>query len=527
MATGPDYAVKRRRSAAGDRPRGTQISRRALAGGFAAVAGVACVLTPVAANAHPQTPAKPSHVRVESVSSSSLTVHAQSTAHKYRLYAAHKRGHLATDKITSHALKSHVSHKPKLRLKGLKYTTKPYYYRIKAVNGSKKRYSDIAGPVGLAPATPTNLQVSSTDEGTSLTWNSGAVTGFTVTQATDAAMTQNVQTYTITGQDQQFTPPHLAAGTTYYFQVEAVNNSTVSAASNTVQAMSMSSAQPVKLMTYNILEATADGRSEGHNTVAPWSKRRTGVINFINKAAPDVVSIQEGGSWVAAVRGPRQVDDLVTGLGGTYSLADTEIPPSQPHYFRTGCYILYKTADYTAVEPGGHWGLGDSRWAAYQVLQNNASGAKFLVVAPHLMVTKNGGTDQMREDEAESMVSQATAYDTTVGNVPIVYAGDFNSDPSQAHSFNGPSNYLLSQSMDDSFDVSPKHKHAKFDSANGYYTKPPKHAERIDYIFAPPGVAVTGWKMLLNLKHGKFHGVIPSDHNPVVADLRIPYPSSS
>jgi hypothetical protein len=34
---------------------------------------------------------------------------------------------------------------------------------------------------------------------------------------------------------------------------------------------------------------------------------------------------------------------------------------------------------------------------------------------------------------------------------------------------------------------------------------------------------VTSWSQLLNLSHGEFTGVIPSDHNPVVANLEFPY----
>jgi hypothetical protein len=36
-------------------------------------------------------------------------------------------------------------------------------------------------------------------------------------------------------------------------------------------------------------------------------------------------------------------------------------------------------------------------------------------------------------------------------------------------------------------------------------------------------VAVRRWEMRLNLTAGSFVGVIPSDHNPVVADVVLPY----
>ena len=45
----------------------------------------------------------------------------------------------------------------------------------------------------------------------------------------------------------------------------------------------------------------------------------------------------------------------------------------------------------------------------------------------------------------------------------------------------------------------------------------------IDHVFASPGIAVTAWREILQLRGGKFLGVIPSDHNPVVADLLVSY----
>ena len=42
-------------------------------------------------------------------------------------------------------------------------------------------------------------------------------------------------------------------------------------------------------------------------------------------------------------------------------------------------------------------------------------------------------------------------------------------------------------------------------------------------MYAPAGVAVRGWALALKLSDGKFVGAIPSDHNPLVADVVLPY----
>jgi hypothetical protein len=42
----------------------------------------------------------------------------------------------------------------------------------------------------------------------------------------------------------------------------------------------------------------------------------------------------------------------------------------------------------------------------------------------------------------------------------------------------------------------------------------------------PPGVGVRRFEVVASLTSGRYVGVIPSDHNPVAADLVLPYPAS-
>jgi endonuclease/exonuclease/phosphatase family metal-dependent hydrolase len=512
----------------GSRPHASAWWQRGLAGLVLVLGIAAClVIVPSPASAHTSAPGRPTGLRVVKISSSSLTVTAAGKARHFRLFVAHRPRLLATKRI-SRARKSRLRRRPQLTLRHLHFTTRPFYYRVEARNGRKhRRYSSIEGTVSLQPATPTGLTAVTSEAGTYLSWHSQPATGFLITQATDPSMTQNVTTYTTANRDHVFTPHNLEEGTTYYFDVEALNGDAQSAPTSTVMAMTQSEQQPVRVMTYNIRKETLDGIRENGNVVAPWSQRRVAVAALINNAAPDAVAIQEGAALVAPDE--RQVDDLVQALGGTYSLAETEIPPGEPgHTGRTGTYILYRNGVVSPVDQPGHWDIGDDRTAAYQVLQYNSSGAQFLFVAPHLQVNgQPGGTDQGRENEDKSVVSQANAYAAWLGGLPIVYGGDFNSDPSHAHAFNGPSDYNLSVGIDDSFDVAQSRHNAQYNSANGYMSKPPTYGLRLDYLFVTPGTAVTSWQMLLNLSHGRYAGVIPSDHNPVVADLLIPYQAVS
>lgn len=280
--------------------------------------------------------------------------------------------------------------------------------------------------------------------------------------------------------------------------------------------------QSVRVMTYNILELSADGRHEGTGTVAPWSKRKGAAARLIRRANPDVVAIQEGSDWVGRPRGRRQVDSLRSALGGVYALSHTEVSPDKPHYFRTGCYILYKKSEYALAGHAWHWALGNQRWAAYQLLENRQTHARFLFVSTHLLVGVGAADDQKRENETKSLLKQAGRYAANHG-VPVIYGGDFNSDHNRRHAFNGPAIAMRQANVADAFNAANSRALGRYNSANDNARRPPKFGDHIDYVFASAGVVVRSWRLVMDLSRGRLVGVIPSDHNPVVASLAYPY----
>jgi len=125
-----------------------------------------------------------------------------------------------------------------------------YYYRVRAVNGavystySFEAYATTQPP--SPPSIPTELTAAAaSDTVINLTWadNSNNETGFVIERKTGATGTYtqvstvgtNVRTYSSTG---------LAAGTTYYYRVRAVNGTTYSAYSNEANATTQAAAPP-------------------------------------------------------------------------------------------------------------------------------------------------------------------------------------------------------------------------------------------------------------------------------------------
>ncbi|HWB66599.1 MAG TPA: endonuclease/exonuclease/phosphatase family protein [Mycobacteriales bacterium] len=494
----------------------------------AAITFGAILLAPVSASASAKTPDQPKHLHLVAVTKTSITAAVKPAAHakRYRLYVGRKQRDLAVVRAASAAVAAKSSRKPRITVTGLPYATAPYYFRIAAINGSKRRFSATIGSAELMPPSPTKLVAHSSATGTYLTWHGEQVPHLTVLQATNPTFTAGRRTYQIRAIARQFTPYGLARGQTYYFRVRSHSGPSHGKWSNVAHTTVVSSEQSLRMMTYNLMDLSRDGTKEDGTTIAPWSERLKGVVQWFRQASPDVAAVEEGGDWVGATGGPRQVDSVVSALGGSYSLAHTEVSPGEPGCcHRTGQYLLYKTSAYRAVGDGGHWtfpGNGSTHEAAYQILQNRTTGARLLVVAVHVAVGNHKSADRLRKRQTALLIQDARGYAAAHGNLPVVYGGDFNSAP-QNHAVDGPGIEMRKADVADAFNVAQSHKNSRFNSANGYFRKPPAAGIYLDHIFASPGVAVKSWRLMLNLQHGRFVGVIPSDHNPLVSDLVISY----
>lgn len=493
--------------------------------GLASLCAAALTAGPAQASAWPTTPVG---IRVTAVASTTFTVGLKpsTNARSYRLYVSTLKSDLfyqnLINGVASAARRVYYASQPSLRAAGLTYTTNPYYYRVEALNGTRRSYAVDIGSLGLRPAVPTGLVA----KGSYLLWGAGRATGFTIEQATDSAMTANVHTHTIRGEAHQYTPYGVTHGSTYYFRVRAVNQSTPSAYTPAVPMTLPTQQQSVKVMTYNILKNTSDLTTEMGNLISPWSQRRPAAAALIKSIDPDVVGVQEGNNWVGTRPGTRQVDSLnseLRSVGANYALAATEITYPNFGWNRTGDYILYKPSVYRAYAAAGHFSIGDGRWGAYQPLQNIASGARFLFVCTHLIAGAGRAADMTREAEAQRLVQQASSKAATLG-VPVVYAGDFNSNQvTKQHPVDGPGIVMRNAHLNDARLISPIRHLEQYDSMNQYRRRPYAYYIYIDYLFAGPGAAVTAWGTALRLSAGDFVGTIPSDHNAVYATIRYSY----
>ena len=279
----------------------------------------------------------------------------------------------------------------------------------------------------------------------------------------------------------------------------------------------------VRVMNFNILRATEDGRARDGGSISPWSKRRPKVAALIRQSKAGVVTVQEAGTLVSRYK--RQVVDLVNELGSPYRLAYTEIPPREAGSTHIGIYVLYRSDLFRAPKHGNHFSLGHAKYAAWQVLVHRATGRKILFVSVHLSNGAGATADQVRGDETRILVDKVAQL--AHGN-PVVIGGDFNSYPPRpAHNeYDTPGEVMRAANYVDGYNLAGKKVNSKYNTANHYLRRPP-HADcgclHVDHVWYSDTAraSVSAWKELLHLRNGEFIGVIPSDHNPIVEAAQI------
>lgn len=263
----------------------------------------------------------------------------------------------------------------------------------------------------------------------------------------------------------------------------------------------------IAVMTFNIRYGTAD---DGENS---WPYRRELVFDVIREQAPDILGVQEALRF--------QLDELRAafpeyakiGVGRDDGL---EIGEFSAVLYRAerfevadyGTFWFSETPDVPSIAV--NWGARLPRVCSWARLVEKESGRAFYVYNVHF----SSRSREARERSAELLVDRIA--DRSHSD-PVIVTGDFNSgedNPAMLY-LKGEAEPLPPLSFRDSFRV-------LYPSAtdvgtfNGF--KGRSTGEKIDAILVSPGWKIESAAIISTSRSGRY----PSDHFPVVAELRMP-----
>ncbi len=258
----------------------------------------------------------------------------------------------------------------------------------------------------------------------------------------------------------------------------------------------------LKVMTFNL-------RYASDQPPHAWPDRRPAVRHVIIKHAPDIIGTQEG-----LHRQLLDIDDDLPGYGwlgqGRAGGTDDEF-----------CAIFYRLDRVEPVDSGHFW-LSDTpevvgsmtwgnryrrmaTWARFRALHGDR---EFVVLNTHF-------DHEVENARAKSAQLIADRLDGMAGGLPLIVLGDFN-----CAAGNSPAFATLTSGtglIDTWTAASWREPETGVNTYSGY--EPPRYEDvRIDWILAREPVQVGRSDIVLT----RLGGQLPSDHFPVVVDLRFP-----
>lgn len=257
-----------------------------------------------------------------------------------------------------------------------------------------------------------------------------------------------------------------------------------------------------RVMTYNVC-ATACQNKTG---AASWSTRRALATSLIQSQSPDVLALQEHSHSASAPL-------LTQTLSADY--AATTYVSAKDLLFRRDRFTLARTGSIE-LAPGKY-----AVWAELNDVKANNAGVIF--VSAHLTSGKSSEKDLLRQTETERLI--AAVERENPGDLPVIYAGDFNSNKSRP--LDAPAKVFAAAGYYDGYDLAARLSRPNWNSAADFSSAPGKPrtsykwGDHVDHVFVQPGSTyVSSWASPAAMASGsKYDGPMPSDHKPVVVTV--------
>lgn len=270
----------------------------------------------------------------------------------------------------------------------------------------------------------------------------------------------------------------------------------------------------MRVMTFNIRGFRRDA-----GTPNAWRKRVRSNVEAISLCDPDVIGLQECQ--------PGNLKSYRRRLPSYGQIPGPKYGNRPPHDFNA---ILFHRARLEAVETGGFW-LSETpekhsrswetrvaRSTNWALLRRLEDGMSFLHLNTHL----DHRSRPARIEGSDLVVRRAAEIQAGLGDPPLVLTGDFNSVPG-SHPYRnftqaGFTDAYLAAGNQDAEDVHTFH-NFKGESFTPQRGPVPKRLDWVLFRDYQSRVRVESCRIVRYRDEGS--GTFPSDHYPVVADLRL------
>ena len=275
-------------------------------------------------------------------------------------------------------------------------------------------------------------------------------------------------------------------------------------------AVPVDAQEPMRVMTYNLRYNNPD---DGVNA---WPNRKDAVAEMIGvKYKVDLAGMQE------ALKG--QIDDLVQRLPdfawiGVGREDGKEKGEYSPIFYRKTRFELIQTQTFWLSETpeaagSRSWDAALPRIVTWGKFKEKVGGKIFYAFNTHF----DHKGEKAREESAKLMWKRIAAV---AGETPTIVTGDFNSfEKSPVYAIlTGKVEVDGGRSdLKDGRYISEKGHEGPTSTMTDWKKYGPPES-KIDYIFARKGISILTHKVL----EDRYNGDFPSDHLPVLAELRLP-----
>jgi endonuclease/exonuclease/phosphatase family metal-dependent hydrolase len=382
-----------------------------------------------------------------------------------------------------------------------------YYFVIYSYNGTARSATTPQGfdlPALVVGAIGSISAELIGDTSIKVRWSAATdATAYQLQLATNSTMTSNLQTRTVDRTNAA--PGGLTLGTRYYYRVRGSNGAVKGRFTSIRSIRVPSKPAQISVITYNL--CGQDKCVTSANDMKRWSTRKAYAGRIARGTRADIISTQEAH------------EDSRFG---------TELPGFALASYYSAKSLYYKTSKYNRLR-SGMMTLSSTyrKYAVWAELLDEATGNRFIVVDAHLQPYKGKTNDDLRAAQTKTLLSKVAAINPD--KLLVVYAGDFNSNKSNAIQSRYPGGYdaplkiFTAAGVPDTFVEATAPVGALWNSANQAKNPPLKYGDHVDHIFADGPIVVTDWRVIVSLdSKGWYAKPFATDHNPVRARLTIP-----